>query len=57
MGSKRKDAEQLTKDLEYVIRRLYTQIQGTDEEKREAIMQSVEAKIKSLEAQEKAKAR
>ncbi len=55
MGSKRKNAEQLTKDLEDVIRRLYTQIQGTDEEKREAIIQSVETKIKSLEAQEKAK--
>ncbi len=55
MGNKRKNVDQLTKDLEDVIRKLYTQIQGTDEEKREAITKEVEAKINSIESAQKAR--
>ena len=55
MGSKRKNVDQLTKDLEDVIRKLYTQIQGTDEEKRKTITKEVEAKINSIESAQKAR--
>ncbi len=55
MGSKRKNIDQLTKDLEDVIRKLYTQIQGTNEEKRETITKEVEAKINSVESAQKAR--
>ena len=49
MGSKRKNVDALTKDLEEVIRKLYTQMQGTYEEKREAIIQEVGTSIESVE--------
>ncbi len=49
MGSKRKNVDGLTKDLEDVIRKLYTQMQGTYDEKREAIIQKVGTSIESVE--------
>lgn len=50
-----KSEEQLTKDLEAVLRKLYNRIEGTDEEKRKAIDEKVKTSIQSIASKIEAK--
>ena len=49
MGGKKKNVDKLTKDLKDILRKIYTQMPGTYEEKREAIIQQVGISIESVE--------